>query len=802
MALAKNELIKLIRNNKWSKDVFKGRFGLEKENVRVDKDGRLALTPHPEEFGSKIENPYIKTDFSESQVEMITPVYNTIEEAYSFLEALHNIVVQQLHEQDEYLWTSSNPPILPQDEDIPIARLNDPFEDEYRFQLAQKYGRKKQLLSGIHYNFSFDEELLKKIYAVSDHTEGYMAFKNSLYLKVARNLLKYRWLLIYLTGASPVFGKTYFEPCVAESDHFDAESRFYPNMNSLRNSMCGYRNIKPLYVSFNSVEDYVHDLKSHVDNGELIHVKEFYSPVRLKSVKGKDQIQGLLDHGVDYLELRMLDLNPLYKNGVSLKTLQFIHLVIIYMLLKEDEPFSMTEQSQADQDVDVLMMEGLQARTGTTELATSMEEAALAFLNSMGETMKLLQPDNEALLELLEDQRRVIKNPNLSFASIVKAQINDSSYIVYHLNKAKDYAKQSIERGYTVAGFEDMELSTQLLIKAAIKRGISFEILDRSENFIVLQKGDHKEYIKQATKTSLDSYSTVLLMENKIVTKEVLSRQKIRVPEGKSYTDLQAAMLDFKVHTGSKIVIKPKSTNFGLGITIFLNPFSKKDFQQALEMAFKYDTTVMVEEFITGKEYRFLVMGNEVVGILQRVPANIVGDGANSIEQLIRKKNLDPLRGKGYKTPLEWIQLGETEKMFLRNQSLSPLDIPEKNKLIYLRENSNISTGGDSIDYTDEVCASYKQIAIKAAKAVNATFCGVDMMIEDITEEATDQNYCIIELNFNPAIHIHCYPYQGKNRKADDKILDLLFYNQMEQAQKQNCVFLDLSPMSSRKNST
>ncbi|MOA38199.1 Glutathione biosynthesis bifunctional protein GshAB [compost metagenome] len=119
-----------------------------------------------------------------------------------------------------------------------------------------------------------------------------------------------------------------------------------------------------------------------------------------------------------------------------------------------------------------------------------------------------------------------------------------------------------------------------------------------------------------------------------------------------------------------------------------------------------------------------------------------------------------------------------------------------------MRENSNISTGGDSIDYTDEVCASYKQIAIKAAKAVNATFCGVDMMIEDITEEATDQNYCIIELNFNPAIHIHCYPYQGKNRKADDKILDLLFYNQMEQAQKQNCVFLDLSPMSSRKNST
>lgn len=95
--------------------------------------------------------------------------------------------------------------------------------------------------------------------------------------------------------------------------------------------------------------------------------------------------------------------------------------------------------------------------------------------------------------------------------------------------------------------------------------------------------------------------------------------------------------------------------------------------------------------------------------------------------------------------------------------------------MVYLRENSNISTGGDSIDFTDELDASYKQIAVQAAKAVNATFCGVDMMIGDIYEEATDQNYSIIELNFNPAIHIHCYPYRGENRKANEKILDLLF---------------------------
>ncbi|MNP46397.1 Glutathione biosynthesis bifunctional protein GshAB [compost metagenome] len=168
-------------------------------------------------------------------------------------------------------------------------------------------------------------------------------------------------------------------------------------------------------------------------------------------------------------------------------------------------------------------------------------------------------------------------------------------------------------------------------------------------------------------------------------------------------------------------------------------------------------------------------MGDEVVGILHRVPANIVGDGIHTIEHLIHEKNRDPLRGKGYKTPLEKIQLGEAEKMFLKNQSKSPFDIPKDGETVYLRENSNISTGGDSIDFTDQIDASYKEIAVHAAKAAGATFCGVDMIIEEINVRATNQNYSIIEINFNPAIHIHCYPYQGMNRKADDKILDLLF---------------------------
>ena len=113
--------------------------------------------------------------------------------------------------------------------------------------------------------------------------------------------------------------------------------------------------------------------------------------------------------------------------------------------------------------------------------------------------------------------------------------------------------------------------------------------------------------------------------------------------------------------------------------------------------------------------------------------------------------------------------------MFLKEQGLDFNYIPKKGEIIYLRENSNISTGGDSIDFTDDIHESYKKIAIEAAKSVNAKITGVDMMIQDINKEACENGYGIIEINFNPAIHIHCYPYKGLNRKVGEKVLNLLF---------------------------
>lgn len=330
-----------------------------------------------------------------------------------------------------------------------------------------------------------------------------------------------------------------------------------------------------------------------------------------------------------------------------------------------------------------------------------------------------------------------------------------------------------------VEGYEGLELSTQMVIQEALRRKIKVEVLDWDDNFIRLTKGDKIEYIKQATKTAVDTYIAPLIMENKEVTKIVLRENGIRVPDGMTVNSVEAGLNSINRFWGSSIVIKPKSTNFGQGIVILKWKYSLEDVKKAMELALTYDKSIIIEEFLNGKEYRFFVVGDEVVAILHRVPANVTGDGKRTIRELVEEKNTNPLRGKGYKTPLEKIALGTLEEEYLSFQGRTFDTIPEEKETVYLRENSNISTGGDSIDFTDDVIDEYKQIAVKAAKAAGAKICGADIIIQDIHRKPDNNNYGIIEINFNPAIHIHDYPYQGKNRHVENKILDLLGYTEV-----------------------
>jgi glutamate--cysteine ligase len=754
----------LVKGNIW----LEGLFGLEKENIRVDRVGNLALTPHPKVFGNKLKHPYITTDFSESQVEMITPPLPEIGQAIGFLETIHDIVSLEL--KDEYLWPQSIPPILPADEQIPIAVYGEDGKEarDYREFLAAKYGLKNMLFSGIHFNFSYSEKLLELLYRKSNPSVSFEDFKDEVYLKTTRQMLRLRWLYILLYGNSPIADPSFELQCKMAPYAIDSNIVAL----SIRNSCYGYQNFDNLFPDYRSVPHFRESVAQMIQDQKIIAAKELYSPVRPKFLRNPDHIS--------YLEFRFIDIDPLTKAGISPEALRFLHALALYGLLT-DEPddFDAKQQCMANKYQFGVSLHGLNTspflvgKDGEQYDVWNKAQTIIRDIADVFERFEIRDADYHHSLKQVSD---LIGNPEKRKVHEVLKGIAKMGYIPFHTEKAQRYLNESRDTSYNFHGLEDMELSSQLLLRGAVKRGVSFEILDRKENFVRLKKSENIQYVKQATKTSLDNYASILAMENKLVTKKILEEHQIRVPKGLEYTSANEAKADFIIHQGKPVVIKPNQTNFGLGITILKENTDEQTYQRAIEIAFEFDETILIEEFIAGKEFRFFVIGDEVVGILHRVPANVTGDGIRTVRELVELKNQDPLRGKGYRTPLEKIQLGEAEAMFLKLQNKDFNTVPASGEVVYLRENSNISTGGDSIDFTDDIPDSYKQIAVRAAKALNVLITGLDMIVPDISAEATDDNYAIIELNFNPAIHIHCHPFKGKNRKLNEKLMDALGY--------------------------
>lgn len=754
-----------------SKEILKGNFGIEREGLRVLENGDLSYTPHPKVFGDKVLNPFITTDFSESQLECITPVLNTTREVFNYTNILYDICALEVG--DEYIWPESMPCIISKDKDIPISEYGDSKKGAearlYRENLLDKYGHKVQLISGIHYNFSFSEEMILKLYKNSNSSLSYRFYKDEIYLKIARNYLRYRWILIYLTGSTSIVQGSYDKDTCKYCKEVSKDTYSIDGAVSFRNSEVGYKNTIDLFPSYKSTDEYISSIKNFIKDGTIESHKEIYNAVRLKARDNVNFFDSLEKDGVDYLEYRSIDINPFIKGGIALEDLDFIQIFNLFLLFEGESNYDKW-QEEAQENQMTIAKYGLNdiklIKDGTK---ISKNKWALEIFEKISGICTMLNLNKDATIELMKNR---FINPKSTYSYKIMEKVSKEGYVEAHIDLAKKYKDNAWKNRYKLEGFEDLELSTQILIKESIKRGIAFEILDRSDNFISLKRGNKLEYVMQATKTSKDNYITVLAMENKVVTKKILDNSGIRVPVGEEFNSLNEALHKIDNYIGLPIVIKPKSTNFGIGINIFPKGGDKEDIIQGFKNAFKHDNTVLIEEFIKGKEYRFLVVGDKVLGILHRVPANVIGDGLKSIRELVEVKNQDPLRGVGYKTPLEKINLDENAELFLKQSGLNFDYIPKKDEIVYLRENSNISTGGDSIDYTDDIKDRFKDIAVESSKAIGANICGVDMIIEDYTDK--DSKYGIIELNFNPAIHIHSFPYKGVERKIAEKILEIL----------------------------
>ena len=426
-----------------SQELLKGSFGIEWESLRVHSSGKLSLTPHPEVFGDKLENPFVTTDFSESQIEIITPAFDTIDEAFNTFLLLADLVNSSLPD-DEYLWFQSLPGILPKNKDIPIAQYSEEGakSQKYREDLAKKYGLKKQMISGVHFNVSFSDKTLRELKKILKSDLSFQEFKNQIYLKVARNYLRHCWLIIYLTGCSIGSHDSFSKECIHLMDARDMYGSYYSTRGpSLRNSSCGYKNLKKLYPSYEGVDEFVRDINRFIDEGDLSEAKELYTQIRLKPKNPDDFLNSLKDDGIEYVEIRTLDINPFYKCGLVIQDMKFLHLFLIYMLVK-------SESDYADWQKEAMINEEATAERAYVESMRLLKDGdevtikkwASEIINEMYGMCEVLGIDEFDTLRLMHDR---VSDSELTYGKRLLNLIEERGYINTHVMLSMNNKKTS-----------------------------------------------------------------------------------------------------------------------------------------------------------------------------------------------------------------------------------------------------------------------------------------------------------------------------------------------------------------------
>ncbi|MCZ7565016.1 MAG: glutamate--cysteine ligase [Burkholderiales bacterium] len=354
------------------------RRGIEKESLRVRPDGRLALTPHPAALGSALTHAHITTDFSESQLELITGVHTDAAACLEELTQIHQVVYRSIG--DELLWCSSMPCGLPAEHEIPIGQYGSSnvgrAKTVYRTGLSHRYGRRMQTISGIHYNFSLPDAAWPLLKRNDGHRGGAKDHRNDGYFGLIRNFRRRSWLLLYLYGASPAVCESFVAGRPHRLQPLVPGTLFLPYGTSLRMGPLGYQSDvqSALSVSYNSLESYAGSLHGALtrpyppyeaigirDAGEyrqlatsLLQIEnEFYGTIRPKRTirPGERPLRALAERGVEYVEIRLMDLDPFLPVGIVAGTMRFLDMFLLHCVLSDSPPDAPEEIAVLNQNL-------------------------------------------------------------------------------------------------------------------------------------------------------------------------------------------------------------------------------------------------------------------------------------------------------------------------------------------------------------------------------------------------------------------------------------------------------------------
>ncbi len=358
------------------------RRGIEKESLRIAPDGNLSARAHPHELGSPLTHPNITTDFSEAQLELITAVHDTPDACIAQLNDIHRFVYASL--EDELLWVASMPCILGDEASIPVGRYGSSnigmAKTVYRRGLGHRYGRLMQTISGIHYNFSLPDAFWNRYAAIRGHPAN-RDFITECYFGLIRNFRRHSWLLTLLFGASPAVCRSFARNARHGLAGLDEGTLYLPHATSLRMGRLGYQSDAQsgLHISYNSLDSYARTMHEALTKSyppyEAIGVKvrgryrqlntallqienEFYGTIRPKRriQTGERPLTALNRRGVEYVEVRCLDINPFLRVGIDERQIRFLDTFLLCCLLA-DSPDDSPEESAAIQAMQLAVVE-------------------------------------------------------------------------------------------------------------------------------------------------------------------------------------------------------------------------------------------------------------------------------------------------------------------------------------------------------------------------------------------------------------------------------------------------------------
>lgn len=393
----------------------------------------------------------------------------------------------------------------------------------------------------------------------------------------------------------------------------------------------------------------------------------------------------------------------------------------------------------------------------------------------------LEKSEENTLTDLIKRLNKIAKQYSLKSANSIKIIANylkskktrlESEKALNDTEKlelAKQYMNDGNETRYSMVKHHKLVAACVCIIKDAISQGIDYKILNEEKSVVQFNLNGHKEFVIEGNKTDRDTYIFPIITDDKLISKQIMADFGLNVPTA---TLLESEMSEEEIEEiASKfynrtVVVKPRNTNYGTGITVFNEKASKKEILNAIKYAFRFDTNVLLEEYAKGMEYRFLVIDGKCISIAYRRASSIVGDGKSTINELIDIKNKE----LWHREASSLVKKDDVVVEYLKLQGFDYNTIVPEGKRVYLRTNSNCSTGGEAVDMTDIIPTKFKKIAEKAAKAFDAKICGVDIIIEDLKSD----KYAIVEINDNPGYAINQWPYEGKGERIGLSILELL----------------------------